>query len=267
MDDTSTWKADYSVGKDKSAKYPRIELRELTDDVVAEWRGLTSTGVENALHQAATDFTVLVNGTPVSFKKSGNYSVTMDPRTPLTFTDLERALKRITYKKDWEISLHNRNLTGGMTLRITVFNVPDTYTGISAELNATEIIHAPLYRLDDFYEHVWRLIHKTEMHEAQEWFKVDGKLPHDPHRGDGGHAGQYTEKMLDPHECTEPEKIKTNTTDFTKIDEFMFSTMNDVRYDKPSVFGQSVPTALAGMTKGSMTIKGFHPDKKSENNT
>ena len=53
------------------------------------------------------------------------------------------------------------------------------------EFQLNEIIPLQVLRTpEDIVEQIHRMMHKGAMHEEDEWLRVDGKLPFDPHAGE-----------------------------------------------------------------------------------
>jgi hypothetical protein len=195
-----------------------------------------------------------------------------ESRRPLTFEELKRAVKRITYKKDWEITLYEGGyglgLDGIVTLRVTIHNVVDTYTGkVAGPLTGRESAVSPFYTLDKFYEWAWQSIRKVELHEAQEWFKVDGELTHNPHRSDGGTRGQYTETMVDPGFRAVPKEkpkhpldadVKVNVTMENNVSPLL-DTLIQQAFTQSST---PVKHDLPNMQSGILNLKGVYKEVK-----
>lgn len=81
-------------------------------------------------------------------------------------------VSRITYKPGWEFSATEEKLT-------IEFDVEDSRGGGPLHLRF-DFPWDPSYR---WYtaDYVWDRIQVIERHEAKEWFRVEGRLVHDPH--------------------------------------------------------------------------------------
>lgn len=104
-------------------------------------------------------------------------------------TTLEEFLKRFTYKPGWRFRVRTRgsssSLFGRSQLHI-VMETQDSRRDDSAKVEIemwTSIPYdfeegAPEWSIREWVRHEIRTM---ELHELDEWFKVDGKLPYDPH--------------------------------------------------------------------------------------
>lgn len=100
-----------------------------------------------------------------------------------TFEGLESFFSKFTYKSNFEFTLIRSYTHGGIELRIKMM-VPNSddpkniISVISTHLIYEDIPcnYIPRYILD--------LIKKLEIHEAEEWFKIDGKKIFNPHKDD-----------------------------------------------------------------------------------
>lgn len=85
-------------------------------------------------------------------------------------------LTRITYKPGWRFHLVHDNGYGGMVLHIVAF-LPDAtnpkHPIIPVKLDARVTDTAKLSE-ENFLAFVQRQIQKLELHEVDEWLKVDG---------------------------------------------------------------------------------------------
>jgi hypothetical protein len=78
----------------------------------------------------------------------------------------------ISYKPGWKFSATEEKLT------IEVRTVEDSRNfGEYVTLTFTWPWDESFYAVD----FVWECIHRAELHEIAEWFRVDGRLTHDPH--------------------------------------------------------------------------------------
>ncbi|HEY5785847.1 MAG TPA: hypothetical protein VIT65_13820 [Microlunatus sp.] len=103
-------------------------------------------------------------------------------------------LKRIRYKPDTSISMYSRFGTGQVVLHV-LRKLPDSTTGITSLAEYADIGHfvqvgcelyvPELFRSEGDFGGFYRWLHqelrKLEDHETDEWFRVDGGLPFDPH--------------------------------------------------------------------------------------
>lgn len=92
---------------------------------------------------------------------------------------LQFELNRITYKPGWRLSLFDHPYEG-VWLRIET-TLPDSRNPLSnVDLRIDSAI-PPITDPADFHRWLhWRLT-RIEIHEACEWFKVDGHPPYNPH--------------------------------------------------------------------------------------
>jgi hypothetical protein len=96
----------------------------------------------------------------------------------LTRTDLERELGHITYKPGFRFGLFEHPYEGTW-LRIDAI-VPNSTKDGTIDLRI-DVPIPPLTTVADLHRWLkWRLT-RHEIHEACEWFKVDGVAPYDPH--------------------------------------------------------------------------------------
>lgn len=98
----------------------------------------------------------------------------------LSYTELQNALDRVTYRPGWEFKVYPHKFEGHR-LVILARHVEDSYQpGKFLDLG----IRSPLPPMRDeeaLYEWLaWRL-GIIENHEMREWLKVDGKPHFDPH--------------------------------------------------------------------------------------
>jgi hypothetical protein len=115
-------------------------------------------------------------------------------------------LSRFTYKPGWVFDLSRRPEKGGPLLTVT-FQAEDsrkgpnqwpTYRMVGESLSIERDDLVPLtgqfvvdrYLLKERSEHLfWEWLRRTisfvEKHEQDEWFRVDGQLPYDPHISEG----------------------------------------------------------------------------------
>lgn len=97
--------------------------------------------------------------------------------------DPQSFLNRVSYK-DWRFELQR----SGMNLFLVARRV---MTDSDNPLGKTEIISSRMIQQDGaipselrrgFVHLIWEMIKEGELHEAAEWFKVDGVAPYHPHR-------------------------------------------------------------------------------------
>ena len=94
-------------------------------------------------------------------------------------------LARVTYKQGWKFSL--RTSKDDFQAFLIVSSKEKDATGVQPDL-IDVTLHEPLPPLDFINSHeeflilVRRAIHRKELHEADEWLKVDGRAPYYPHR-------------------------------------------------------------------------------------
>ncbi len=99
---------------------------------------------------------------------------------------LADVVARTTYK-DWTISLGDLNRgqgCEGLTLVLEA-NVPDATGGPDIRFAHFFPVLAANYGAEAWEYWIFECILMTEQHEAQEWFKVDGRAPFFPDHGPG----------------------------------------------------------------------------------
>lgn len=92
--------------------------------------------------------------------------------------DLADQLATITYKDGWEFQVHEG--PDGLTRLIIEAWAVDAY-----DQTRTVRIHRDFLTMrpeEHFLQWVWHCITEAEIHEASEFFHVDGIKPYDPHR-------------------------------------------------------------------------------------
>lgn len=130
------------------------------------------------------------------------------PRRALTYDDICGYLRRFTYKPNFDLRcIPGDQQIGPALIQLTMY-VPDStkpnHPGIHLHdyANVTERLIKRYYKHDIdlipvqgniavpwnlpkderlFFDWLRRQITDLEMHELDEWFKVDGQLIHDPH--------------------------------------------------------------------------------------
>ena len=119
-----------------------------------------------------------------------------EPAVP-TVTKVREWLERITFRPDTRITADESY--DQWCVRLTIERwVPDSTAGLTFEqfvdprhhilIRGKATLPVVLVERDDFDEFVRYLEHelrKLERHEFDEWFRVDGKLIHDPHAQEG----------------------------------------------------------------------------------
>lgn len=90
-------------------------------------------------------------------------------------------LKRITYKPDWKITLRGRKLTVAMPSYDAVGRRRKVMAGTVRILPKAMLNAAARGKRARLINYVVALIHLRELHEIDEWLKVDGKHLVDPH--------------------------------------------------------------------------------------
>lgn len=97
-------------------------------------------------------------------------------------------LDEITYKPNWQFHIGMHGIAGDGSGFLTIAaNVMDSET-----MTPTVIYHGfylpPVEVISDhdmFIEYVFQLVRSIELHEAMEFFKVNGKRHKDPHPSSG----------------------------------------------------------------------------------
>lgn len=98
--------------------------------------------------------------------------------------EINEVLKRFTYKPGWKIRWEFSYFTreGGLTLRIS-YPATCAVTG-----EPTEIFRSQEFQLSEFYaeedliQRLHTIVIEMELHEVNEWFKVNGVAPFYPHK-------------------------------------------------------------------------------------
>jgi hypothetical protein len=104
-----------------------------------------------------------------------------------TMSGVVRAfLEEFTYKPDTRIEMHPEHY--GVQI-VAIRKLPDSRDGEHPEIRVMGSIAVDkhLMRADDpkaaLQDQVHRWLIDMEIHECNEWFRVAGELPYDPHRG------------------------------------------------------------------------------------
>lgn len=106
----------------------------------------------------------------------------------MTNARLERLLKRVSYhgmKLSVMPGLFMGESFGDMVRLVIEMAVLDSETLKPTVVTATYNQRIEIFRSDDdFYRWVWYNVRDRAIHEAREFFKIDGVAPHHPHRDD-----------------------------------------------------------------------------------
>lgn len=93
-------------------------------------------------------------------------------------------LKEVTYKPDYELRIVERDEKLGEPALHIVAHVADS---CFEDRRQIEVIHR--YAINDldltdqaFNEFVFDCVVRSERHEAEEWFRINGEQLHEPHR-------------------------------------------------------------------------------------
>lgn len=100
----------------------------------------------------------------------------------MTYQELEDLLKTLRYKKGTHFTI-NRNLASGfvrigLTALVQDVNDHGSLITLYSGLDTDEIERCSK---NEMIEKIWALIKSHEMHEAMEWFMVNGEQVYDPH--------------------------------------------------------------------------------------
>lgn len=102
---------------------------------------------------------------------------------------LQELIDRITYKKGWKLEVVPMSLNGFTALKIITPPLQDTYHPDDPTRVAPVQFMFPCYMMfSEMAEaaqiaFVDRCLQDAEIHEQQEWFRIDGKMVKDPHSG------------------------------------------------------------------------------------
>lgn len=99
----------------------------------------------------------------------------------MSYSDLEHELTRVSYRPGWTFKLYPHEHEG--TWIAIEFEVVDAYHPDKMQRQCVRSpIPAFLETPEEFHRWLlWRLI-RQEIHEAGEFYRVDGKVFRDPHR-------------------------------------------------------------------------------------
>lgn len=96
----------------------------------------------------------------------------------MTFEQAQEILARITYKPGWKIELVDFGFVKvSIRHKATDANDPNRTIDIRFE-QGVELIHTDEKRLVDW---IFICVRAAEIHEIEEWFKIDGHCFRDPH--------------------------------------------------------------------------------------
>lgn len=102
----------------------------------------------------------------------------------VTPDEIRAHLTKITYKPGWTIRLLEDVLTGLPTLVAIDFDTEDTYNpGRTIKIGFRDKLRMPIVSLEQFERQILDMIDRVERHETREWFRIDGVMKYDPHRG------------------------------------------------------------------------------------
>lgn len=103
----------------------------------------------------------------------------------LTLAETRAVLDRVSYKRGWVFAVRegrvegNPDLTGGLHLVITAC-VPDAFGSGDVTLDV-QVPLPPMVTPEDLVRFLqWRVL-RCELHEAREFFRVDGRIYDSPH--------------------------------------------------------------------------------------
>lgn len=98
----------------------------------------------------------------------------------LSTWEIRAFLDRLSYKPGWEITAHEDPFEG-QKVRIIAPGLPDSYRpGETIDLGVESYL-PPLENLPELQRWLFWRLRRIEVHEAMEFFKVDGELVWDPH--------------------------------------------------------------------------------------
>jgi hypothetical protein len=98
----------------------------------------------------------------------------------LTSDEIRRFLNRVSYKPGWEFSVTSTPFEGER-LRIVAPGLPDSYEdGRTIDLGVDSYLPW-LENTDELARWLFSRVKRIEIHEAMEFFKVDGRIVWDPH--------------------------------------------------------------------------------------
>jgi hypothetical protein len=104
----------------------------------------------------------------------------------LSFEEITKALSRVSYKAGWTFE----PIPGtweGHRIRIVARALMDSYhPEQTVDLGINDFI-PPVRTVEELHEWLLARVHRIESHETREWFKIDGKPLHDPHKAQEGY--------------------------------------------------------------------------------
>jgi len=117
----------------------------------------------------------------------GNHLSMWDERTEADIRIAQEFLARFRYKPDWHLDITRRPEVGCARLRATATVLDSRELCVPERINIMGEYNLPrLGEMQDpdlfFRDFLRASIRNMELHEVDEWFRVDGKLPFDPHR-------------------------------------------------------------------------------------
>lgn len=105
-------------------------------------------------------------------------SVASSPMRIMTAEDYAAIMARVSYKPEWEFAVFDDGMD--TTLCITAVIGNSYRPGETVLLDIHSMIPPHTSESDFLRWLFWRIL-KIEQHEVQEWLKVDGEPPLDPH--------------------------------------------------------------------------------------
>ncbi len=104
---------------------------------------------------------------------------------PTTADQLRQFLTRITYKPGSSFRVSDSYLDVGAIELILEMRVPNTHPPHDVvSIRTGRIVDWPPVSERDFLDLVRAVVHQFELHEADEWLRLDGKIAFNPHGGD-----------------------------------------------------------------------------------
>lgn len=98
-------------------------------------------------------------------------------------------LRRITYKPrtvfSWNCELNSVGTPEKLLLNVRMTVADADNPSRETKINTSGMMDFRTFKMmefPEFYRWVWQLCRNLEVHELNEFFKVDGKAPFDPHR-------------------------------------------------------------------------------------
>jgi hypothetical protein len=101
----------------------------------------------------------------------------------MTLQEIEAVMKRFTYKPSLKIEVYKRfDLWGEIHFRFTLSTINSNGFGNLITLDSRATISENMLPNEDALLHfLSRQIQILEMHEMDEWFRIDGRPWRDPH--------------------------------------------------------------------------------------